>query len=87
MKIKNELSTFLESRIVMAPSGELLIALEIAAHTDVDKAFEVKIESSHVISMSFVEPLGYLIYHPEIAGGFSIFMNTLDSFEDLGKIN
>ena len=71
----------------MAPSGELLIALEIAAHTELDKAFEVEIEDHHVVNMGFVEPLGYLLYHPEIAGGFSIFMNTLDSFTDLGRIN
>jgi len=79
MNIDNQLHTFSRVRTVLAASGELILALEISVSSESFGEGHFKI--------GFInDPLGYLIYHPEIAGGMTVYFNTLDSFEDLGEL-
>lgn len=85
--IENHLHTYDGARIVMTSTGELLIALEIHASSDITRAMEIDLNTELPnISMSFIEPMGYLIYHPELVGGMTVCFISLDLFTDLGEI-
>lgn len=79
MNIENNLHTYDRVRTLLAPSGELVLALQISVSS------EEIIEGD--FKLGFInEPLGYLIYHPRICAGMTIYFNTLNGFEDLGEL-
>jgi len=84
--IENHMHTYNEAKTIMFPSGELGLALAIHVTTDNLQALEVDIESDMVVAVSFVDPIGYLIYHPNLAAGMTIFFKSLDEFENLGEL-
>lgn len=76
-----------ETKVVLAPSGDLLLALPIYANQS-GAIFDQKDTENLVglkkISIGVYEDLGYLLYHPN--QDFMFYMKSLDLFEDLGKI-
>jgi len=81
------IDSYNETRVVMSPNGELLLALPIYADQkgailstqDVESIVGVK-----GVSMGIYEKLGFLMYHPN--SEFSFYLKSLDLFEDLGSL-
>ena len=81
------IESYEETRVVLAPSGELALALPIYA--DQGKAiFKPKDVESIVdlknVGIGIYEHFGYLIYHP--TQQYSFYLKSLDLFEDLGEL-
>jgi hypothetical protein len=81
------IETFAEARAVMAPTGELLIALPIYAN-ETGALFEgsdmEKMGLNKTMSIGMYQQFGYLMYHP--SQEVSFYMQTLDLFTDLGVL-
>lgn len=76
-----------ETRVIMSPNGELLLALPIYADQSkvILKPKEVEsIIGVPKIGIGIYEQFGYLFYHP--AQSVSWYMKSLDLFEDLGEL-
>lgn len=84
------LSSYFDARVFLAPSAELVIALPVYAD-QTEALFEAEVvsnmtQTNNNLSFRVAEQIGYIIYHPEI--GTSIFIRELPKFmEDLGKLN
>ncbi len=81
------IESYEEVKVVLAPSGELALALPIYA--DQGKAVLSPKEVKSLIGVGNVgigiyEQFGYLIYHPKQA--FSFYVKSLEMFEDLGGL-
>ena len=86
MDIENALHTYPDAKLIMTPSGELCIALHIHTNEDDSSAFSVEAIPDVKIVVGFIEPMGYLVYHPHLDAGMTIYFKSLDMFEDLGKL-
>lgn len=80
------LDTYSEARVVLAPSGELLIALPIYANQNGAIFDEEQMKQIFNLkgSVGIYEKFGYLMYHP--SQEFSFYMKGLDLFTDLGVL-
>lgn len=80
------ISDYVESKVVMAPNGELLIALPIYADQSKVIMSAKEVEEIIGVSVSFgvYEQFGFLLYHPKQE--FSFYMKSLDLFEVLGDL-
>lgn len=87
-KNKNNMHTYSEAITVMAPSGVLSVSLPIYTSDNGILMDEKDCEGIIGININifFGQKIGYLIYN-EILSEFPFFMNSIDLFEDLGKIN
>jgi hypothetical protein len=80
------IDSYKETRVLIAPSGEIVLGLPIYAdqqgalfnEKDMQQLIGMK------LTMGLYEKLGYLIHHPKQQ--FTIFMNSIDQFEDLGEL-
>lgn len=81
------ISDYSECRVILAPSGELVLALPIYANQN-GAIFEPEdlkdFGTKDNVSIGIYENFGYLLYHPEQE--FSFYMQSLKLFEDLGKL-
>jgi hypothetical protein len=84
--MSNNIDTYAEVRVIIAPSGDLLLALPTYANQTVNivDADDMKMISGLKLSLGCYEKLGYMIYHPQ--NEFSFFINSLDLFTDLGAL-
>lgn len=84
------LESYAEARVVLAPSGELVLALPIYANQNgaLFNSEEIKAmtgdSSVEKMSVGFYEQFGYLMYNPEFP--YSFYMKSLELFEDLGEL-
>ena len=79
------IDSFSEARVVISPSGELLLALPIYANQNGAILDEKDIGMVGLkLSVGFYEQFGYLVYHP--SQPYSFYMKNLDLFEDLGEL-
>lgn len=85
------IESYSEARVVLAPSGDFLLALPIYANQnealfDVDELKGVTGDDSipSNVSIGIYEHMGFLLYHPEQPVSF--YMKSLELFEDLGKL-
>jgi hypothetical protein len=83
------IESYAESKVVMAPSGELLLALPVYANQN-GMIFDnkqikdlTKEKFANNVSIGIYEKLGYLLYHPD---AITIYVNSLDEFVDMGKL-
>ena len=86
IKRQDGIDSYAEARCVMAPSGELLIALPIYANQNgaIFKDNEMANLVGLSINLGCYENMGYLCYTP--ASDFAFYMNSIDLFEDLGEL-
>jgi len=81
------IDSYSETRVVMSPNGELLLALPIYANQNGALLNDGVVESITGIpkmSIGIYENFGFLMYHPE--SDFSFYLKSLDLFEDLGSL-
>jgi hypothetical protein len=85
------IDSYSEVRVVLAPSGEFLLALPIYANENgaLFGASELRsfTEDSSIpsnVSIGVYEHMGFLLYHPEQPVSF--YMKSLELFEDLGNL-
>lgn len=81
------IDSYNETRVVMSPNGELLLALPIYANQKgafLEEGLIESITGAKSISIGIYENLGYLMYHPH--SEFSFYLKSLDLFEDLGEL-
>lgn len=83
--------TYSEARVVLAPSGELLIALPVYANQNgaLFNSKELKAATGDKkipknMSIGIYEKFGYLMHNPDQP--FNFFLNSIDLFEDLGEL-
>jgi hypothetical protein len=85
------IDSYSEVRVVLAPSGDYLLALPIYANQN-GALFEndqlVSITGDNDIpgnvTIGIYEKMGFLLYHPEQSA--TLYMKSLDLFEDLGEL-
>jgi hypothetical protein len=77
---------YAETRVVIAPSGELVLALPVYANQNGSLFNEKEIKSLTGLNVSIgcYEKIGYVMYHP--SQELSFYMNSLDLFTDLGNL-
>ncbi len=76
-----------ETKVVMAPNGELLLALPIYANQNGAMFGESEMATlvgTNNVSIGIYEGFGYLLYHPK--QDFSFYMQSLKLFKDLGDL-
>ena len=85
------IDSYSETRVVLAPSGEFLLALPIYANengalfnSDEIRSFAGDSSLTSNLSIGIYQHMGFLLYHPEQS--MSFYMKSLDLFEDLGKL-
>ena len=81
------IDSYNETRVVMSPNGELLLALPIYANQNgalLDDGVVESITGIPKMSIGIYESFGFLMYHPE--SEFSFYMKSLGLFEDLGSL-
>lgn len=84
------IESYNEVKVVLAPSGELLLALPIYANQtgalfNGDDLVSFTADTTlNKCSLGIYESMGYLIHHP--AEAFCFYMKSLDLFEDLGAL-
>lgn len=77
---------YAETKVVMSPNGELLLALPVYANQNgaLFNEDEMKGLTGLKVGLGVYEKLGYLMYHPN--QDFSFYMSSLDLFQDLGEL-
>lgn len=78
---------YVETKVIMAPSGELLLALPIYADQSQVLLNEQQVESItgvKRVSFGVYEKFGYLLYSPQTKVSF--YLQSIDLFEDLGVL-
>ena len=77
---------YAETRVVIAPNGELILALPVYANQNGNLFEEEEIKSLTGLNLSVgcYEKIGYMMYHP--SQELSFYMNSLDLFTDLGNL-
>ena len=85
------IDSYSETRVVLAPSGEFLLALPIYANQNgaLFRASELQSVTGDKtipsnVSIGVYEQMGFLLYHPEQS--MSFYMKSLELFEDLGEL-
>lgn len=80
------IESYSETKVVIAPSGELLLALPIYANQNGAIFDEDQMQQLVALKVStgIYEKLGYLMYHPNQE--FSFYMQSLKLFKDLGSL-
>lgn len=85
------IDSYSETRVVLAPSGDFLLALPIYANENGALLGSPELQSftgdSSIpsnVSIGIYEHMGFLLYHPEQPVSF--YMKSLELFEDLGKL-
>ena len=85
------IDSYSETRVVLAPSGEFLLALPIYANQNgtlfgASELQSVTGDSSipSNVSIGIYEQMGFLLYNPKQSTSF--YMKSLELFEDLGKL-
>jgi hypothetical protein len=81
------IESYNETRVVMSPNGELLLALPIYANQKgalLEEGVVESITGTKRVSIGIYESFGYLIYHP--INECSFYLKSLDLFEDLGGL-
>jgi len=80
------IDNYAETRVVIAQSGELILALPVYANQNGSLFNEKEIKSLTGLSVSIgcYEKIGYMMYHP--SQEFSFYMNSIDLFTDLGNL-
>lgn len=85
------IDSYSETRVVLAPSGDFLLALPIYANENGALFDSPELQSftgdSSIpsnVSIGIYEHMGFLLYHPEQPVSF--YMKSLELFEDLGKL-
>jgi hypothetical protein len=85
------IDSYSEVKVVLAPSGELLLALPIYANQNgalfdndqlVSFTGDTGIPSN--VTIGVYEKMGFMLYHPDQP--CSIYMKSIDLFEDLGEL-
>jgi hypothetical protein len=81
------IESYTETKVVLARSGELLLALPVYANQmgallseDTMKTFT----GTEKISIGVYERMGYIMYHP--TQSFTFYLKSIDLFEDLGEL-
>lgn len=77
---------YTETRVVLAPSGELLLALPVYANSNgaIFNEDEMNKLTGLKVGLGIYEKIGYMMYHPK--QDFSFYMNSIELFEDLGTL-
>lgn len=77
---------YAETKVVMSPNGEILLALPIYANQNgaLFNEDEMKNLTGLKVGLGVYEKLGYLMYHPN--QDFSFYMSSLKLFKDLGDL-
>lgn len=77
---------YVETRVIMSPLGELLLALPIYADQKGAIVGEKDLESLIGLkaSLGIYEQFGFLVYHP--SSDFSFYLESIELFEDLGTL-
>jgi hypothetical protein len=85
------IDSYSETRVVLAPSGELFLALPIYANqnralfnSDEIKNFTGDSSVPSNVSIGVYEFMGFLLHYPEQPTSF--YVNSLELFEDLGEL-
>jgi hypothetical protein len=85
------IDSYLEVRVILSPSGEILLALPIYANQSgalfsndqlVNFTGDTSIPSN--VTIGVYEKMGFMLYHPEQP--YSFYMKSIDLFEDLGEL-
>jgi hypothetical protein len=85
------IDSYSEVRVVLAPSGDFLLALPIYANengalfnSDEVRSFIGDNSVPSNVSIGVYEHMGFLLYHP--TQPYSFYMKSLELFEDLGNL-
>lgn len=74
-----------ETKVMVAPSGELILALPVYTTVPILDEDLIKGLTGHATSIGVMNKIGYIVFNPEIG---EIYMNENidDMFLDLGKL-
>ena len=80
------IDNYAETRVVIAPSGELILALPVYANQNgaIFDETQMKSMTGLKVGLGIYEKIGYMMYHPK--QDFSFYMNSLELFTDLGEL-